>query len=60
MQANRFSQNNAANNAKHQNHSNKNGTYFVDTMCKRVCQNDVNLCDDVCDVSFNDQCNDVR
>jgi len=37
-------------------------------MCKRVCQNDVNLCDDVsltkksdaCDVRFNDQCNAVH
>ena len=25
-----------------------------------MCQNDVNLCDDVCDVSCNDQCNSVH
>jgi len=60
MQANRFAPNNAANNAKYQNYRSKNGTYFVDNRCKRVCQNDVNLCDDVCDVSCHDQCNNVR
>ena len=25
-----------------------------------MCQNDVNLCDDVCDVSCTDQCNNVH
>jgi len=60
MQANRLTPNNAANNAKYQNHGSKNGTYFVDKRCKRVCQNDVNLCDNVRDVSCNDQCNNVR